>query len=98
MFRNNWLACIMIAVSIIGCSTAAPILDDSAFREAIRQYLQANNMAMAIKEVKEGPTIHGDGATLTASMTHEKLGGPSVTWEFQFSKRPDGSWEVTRHK
>lgn len=93
------LACLIIISSIIfGCSDSAPAVDDTAFREAIREYLQANNMAMAIKEVKKGPNVQGDTATLTASMTHEKLGGPSVTWDFQFSKRPDGSWEVTRHE
>jgi hypothetical protein len=99
MSRSNWFACVTIATSaVVGCNSADPKVEDSAFREAIRQYLQANNMAMTIKEVKEGPTIEGDVATLSASMTHEKLGGPSVTWNFQFSRQPDGSWEVTdRH-
>lgn len=98
MFRNKRLACVIIISSfILGCSNSAPTADDTAFRESIRQYLQANNMAMTIKEVKDGPNIRGDVATLTASMTHEKLSGPSVTWDFRFSKRPDGSWEVTQH-
>ena len=34
----------------------------------------------------------GDGA---ASLAY---GGPSVTWEFQFAKQPDGTWLVTAHE
>jgi hypothetical protein len=99
MFRNKRFAGLLVISSFVfGCSDSAPTTDDAAFRAAIGQYLQANNMAMTIKEVKDGPNVRGDTATLTASMTHEKLGGPSVTWDFRFSKRPDGSWEVTQHK
>jgi len=86
----------LVAALAIGCSASTSTTDDTAFRAAIGQYLLANNMAMKIKEVKEGPTISGDAATLKASMTHEKLGGPSVTWEFHFTKQSDGSWEVIR--
>jgi hypothetical protein len=91
--------CLVLGISILlGCSRPASTVDDRPFREAIGQYLQANNMAMRIKEIKQGPVIDGENATLQASMTHEKLGGPSVTWDFRFAKSSNGSWEVTRHE
>ena len=81
-----------------GCQKLASAVDDAPFRNAIGDYVQGNNMAMKINEIKQGPVIDGDTARLTASMTHEQLGGPSVTWEFQFVKQPDGSWRATSHK
>lgn len=51
-------------------------------------------MAMAVKEIKQGPAVQGERGQLTASLTHEQLGGPSVTWTFHFQKQPDGTWRV----
>jgi hypothetical protein len=53
-------------------------------------------MALKIKAIKEGPTVGGDTASLTASMTHVQLGGPSVTWTFEF-EQSNGEWQVARH-
>ena len=64
---------------------------------AIEQYLQQNNMALRIKEVKQGPTITGTSATMSVSLTHAELGGPSVVWEFQFAQEPGGVWRATSH-
>jgi hypothetical protein len=86
------------AVLAWGCGAPAPPVDDAPFRAAIGNYLQANNMAMKIKEVKQAPVVEGDTAQLRASLTHEQLGGPSVTWEFEFARQPDGSWRVARHR
>src|SRR5687767_14545115 len=80
------------------CNGPSSAVDDTPFRAAVASYLQSNNMAMKIKEVKEGPVIDGNTATLTASMTHEQLSGPSVTWKLQFAKQSDRSWQVTRHE
>jgi hypothetical protein len=55
-------------------------------------------MAMALKEVKEGPTVQDKTATLTASLTHAQLGGPAVTWQIRFEQNPDGSWKAVGHK
>jgi len=81
----------------IGCGPAPATVDDTPFREAIGQYVQANNMAMKIKEIKQAPTISDNKARLQASMTHEQLGGPAVTWDFEFNKETSGKWRVVRH-
>jgi hypothetical protein len=81
----------------IGCGPAPATVDDTPFREAIGQYVQANNMAMKIKEIKQAPTISDNTARLQASMTHEQLGGPAVTWDFEFNKEASGKWRVVRH-
>ena len=65
---------------------------------AIAQYLDRNNMAMALKEIKAGPTIEGKTATLTASLQHASLPGPAVTWQFRFEQNPDGTWNAVSHK
>lgn len=84
---------------LIGCGGQAAKVDDAPFREAIGRYLERNNMALAIKEIKEGPLVVDDkSARLQASLTHQELGGPSVTWEFEFAKQPDGSWDVSSHQ
>src|SRR5262245_26583963 len=94
---RRWL--LLMLMALIGCGGGGTaIVDDAPLREAIGRYLQSRNMAMKIKEIKQGPAIDGNTATLTASMVHEQLGGPSVTWEFQFAKQADGSWQVTQHK
>jgi len=93
------LAPLLLAASLLtGCAPSAPTPDDTPFRAAIGDYLRSHNMAMTIKEIKEGPQIDGDTARLSASMTHEQLGGPSVTWEFEFARQPDGSWQAIRHQ
>ena len=86
---------------LIGCGTPpappASQVDDAPLREAVRQYLVANNMGMEIKEIKVAPAFQGETATMTASMTREQVAGPSVTWEFHFAKQPNGSWKVTHY-
>ena len=93
------LACLLFAVLLLtACGAPASTPDDTPFRQAIGDYVRTHNMAMKIKEIKEGPLIDGDAARLSASMTHEQLEGPSVTWEFQFARQPDGSWQAVRHQ
>jgi hypothetical protein len=82
-----------------GCGgTKGPPADPEPFKKAIAQYLERNNMAMALKEIKEGPTVQDSTATLTASLTHASLGGPAVTWQIRFEKDRDGSWKAVSHK
>jgi hypothetical protein len=85
-----------ILCTLAGCGQATSQIDDAPFRQAIEVYLESNNMALAIKEVKQGPIVDGQTAQLQASMTHETLGGPSVTWTFYFEQTGD-DWRVTSH-
>jgi hypothetical protein len=55
-------------------------------------------MAMAVKEIKEGPVVEGNTATLTASLVHAQMPGPAVQWQFTFEKGQDGQWRAVRHK
>ena len=83
---------------LIGCGESKSTVDSAPFESAIAAYLDRNNMGMAVKEVKEGPTVDGDTATLVASLTRADVGGPSVTWTFRFEKEADGSWRAVSHE
>jgi hypothetical protein len=89
---------LICATVFCGCGTPTPPVDDAPFRAAIADYLKVNGMALKIKNIKEGPVIDGEQASLSASMTHEQLGGPSVTWTFQFTRQPAGGWRVTKRE
>ena len=93
--RTLLLFCI---ACLVGCGEQAPPVDTAPFEKAVAEYLERNNMAMALKQVKEGPTVVGDTATLTASLTHAELGGPAVTWTITFEKGPDGTWKAVKHE
>ena len=93
------LLCVISLTLLAGCGgTKGPSADPEPFKKAIAQYLEKNNMAMALKEIKEGPTVQDNTATLTASLTHAALGGPAVTWQIRFEKNADGSWKAVSHK
>ena len=95
------LACVLLAsffCSLTGCGEPESSVDPAPFESAIAKYLDANNMGMAVKEVKEGPTVSGQTATLVASLTRADVGGPSVTWKFTFEKAPEGTWKAVRHE
>ena len=82
-----------------GCGkSAAPIADPKPFEAAVARYLDQNNMAMALKDIKAGPTIEGQTATLTASLHHATMRGPAVTWTFRFEQDADGTWKAVSHK
>lgn len=83
---------------MLACSRPEASVDTQPFEVAIAQYLKQNNMAMAMKEIKEGPVVKGKTARLTASLTHETLGGPAVAWQFRFAHEPDGTWKAVSHK
>lgn len=89
------LTSLLGTIAACGCGTPTTTVDDAPFRVAIADYLKANNMALKVKQIKEGPIVDAEQATLSASLTHEQLGGPSVTWKFQFAKQPAGDWLVT---
>lgn len=89
---------LVFVLAIMGCGSPGVQVDEEPFRQAIGRYLETHNMAMKIKKIKQGPVIEGDSASLTASMTHAQLGGPSVTWVFQFAKQSDGAWQVTSYQ
>jgi hypothetical protein len=89
----------LLGWSLAGCGGQAESqVDPKPFESAIAKYLEQGNMAMKVKEIKTGPTVDGQTATLTASLTHAELEGPSVTWTFTFEKTPDDTWKVTGHE
>ena len=93
------IASVVILLPGLGCGkTHGTRADPEPFKKAIAEYLERNNMAMALKEIKEGPTIEGPTATLTASLTHATLGGPAVTWQIRFEQSADGAWKAVSHK
>ena len=72
------LFAVVIWSSLPGCGTSDSHVDSAPFEAAVAQYLARNDMAMRLKEIREGPSVDGNQATMTASMTHRELGGPSV--------------------
>lgn len=99
-WKRSTIPVIMASVLtvVLGCGEEPAPVDATPFRQAIDEYLDGNNMALAIKAVKEGPTISGDTAQLSASLTHQELGGPSVIWSFHFERGQNGKWSVVRHE
>lgn len=88
-----------LACLAAGCGkSAAPIVDSQPFEVAIARYLDQNNMGVALKDIKAGPTVEGQTATLTASLHHATMGGPAVTWTFRFEQHADGTWKAVSHK
>ena len=81
------VAGVVVLMLALGCGkTEKANASPEPFKKAIAEYLERNNMAMALKEIKEGPTVKDNSATLTASLTHAALPGPAVTWQIQFEK------------
>lgn len=98
--RAVWAGILLAVVGcVLGCGgkDVAPV-DTGPFKKAVAEYLERNNMAMALKEIKEGPDVQDHTATMTASLTHATLGGPAVTWQIRFQKNADGSWKAVGHK
>jgi len=87
-----------VVIAASGCGGQAAPVDSAPFRQAIAEYLESKNMAMTLKEIKEGPVVDEDTARLTASLSHKDLGGPSVTWTFDFKRDQSGKWCVLRHE
>ena len=95
--RKLLIACVLLA-AVAGCSKkAATNADPEPFKKALAAYCDRNNMAMALKEIKSGPEVSGTTATVTASMTHAQMSGPSVTWTITFEKDATGAWKATKH-
>ena len=88
---------VVIWSSLPGCGASDSHVDSAPFEAAVAQYLARNDMAMRLKEIREGPAVDGNQATMTASMTHRDLGGPSVVWTFQFERADDQAWTVTSY-
>jgi len=91
----------LLVALVAGCGKSSPkeaAVDVEPFKKAIAEYLERNNMAMAVKEMKEGPVVTGAKATLTASLAHATMGGPTVTWEFTLEKGGTGAWKVVSRK
>jgi hypothetical protein len=92
------LVCSVALAVHCGCGQPEATVDSEPFETAIGQYLQANNMAMELKEIKQGPTVSDGTATLTASLVPQGLGSPRVTWVFHFTRGSGDTWAVARHE
>ena len=98
LLRAFVLLALLVCVSQ-GCGKSeSPSVDPRPFKAAVARYLEQNNMAMALKEIKAGPTIGGRTATLAASLRHATIPGPAVTWTFRLEQNADGTWKAVRHK
>ncbi len=101
-YLARWVAPYVILAIVIGsvsgCGQAAPTADPAPFEAAVTKYLDQHDMALQIKRIRQGPTIEGERATMSASMTSRDVGGPSVAWTFQFERHDaDGAWRVVSH-
>ena len=96
-----WLVGALSFCCLAGCGGSgepSATEDPAPFLQAVEKYLDQNNMAMSVKKVKAGPTVDGNTATLTASLTRSEVGGPSVTWSFKFEKDSQGVWNTTGYE
>lgn len=104
MTRLNHLPRAFVLPALFVClsqdcgKSESPTADSEPFKVAVAQYLDQNNMAMALKQIKAGPTIEGKTATLTASLQHATIPGPAVTWTFRFEQNADRTWNAVSHK
>ena len=89
---------VSMLITLVGCGKAESAVDPAPFQAAVEQYLDQHGMALRLKTIRNGPTVTGNRATMSASMTHVELGGPSVVWEFEFEKTAGGDWTVRRHQ
>jgi hypothetical protein len=49
-----------LACLAAGCGkSAAPVVDSRPFEAAVARYLHQNNIGVALKDIKAGPTIEG---------------------------------------
>lgn len=94
--RRAWVWSFCVALAVAGCSATTASPDPAPFQAAVERYLEQHNMALRVKELRRGPVVDGERATMSVSLTHAELGGPSVVWEFEFTKQPDGNWEAVR--
>ncbi len=92
------LAVVALAVAASGCGESKPAVDSAPFEAAVSDYLARNDMALRLKKIRQGPTVDGDRATMSASMTSRDVGGMSVVWEIEFQRRADGQWTVVGHQ
>ena len=98
LLRASVLLALLVCLSQ-GCGKPeSPTVAPQPFKAAVAKYLEQNNMAMALKTIKAGPTVEGKTATLTASLQHAIIPGPAVTWTFRFEQNPDGTWNAVSHK
>lgn len=94
-FRSTVFAIVVGCLLPLGCrKQEQPTANPEPFKQAVAAYLQVSNMSMKLKEIKAGPAVSGNEATLTASLVHAEMGGPAVTWQFTFRKAADGVWKV----
>jgi hypothetical protein len=98
LLRTFLLLALFVCLSQGSGKSDSPTPDPDPFKAAVAQYLEQNNMAMALKQIKDGPTIEGKTATLTASLQHATIPGPAVTWTFRFEQNADGTWNAVSHK
>lgn len=98
-FRMSLVACsLALAMLLTGCGKSKALIDDAALRQTIERYLDAHNMALSVKDIKEQTLTADRELQIKASLVHRELKGPSVTWTFFLKQEPSGQWQVLRHK
>jgi hypothetical protein len=98
LLRTFVLLAPLVALPLSCGKSESSTVDPEPFKAAVAQYLDRHNMAMALKQIKAGPTVEGQTATLTASLQHATIPGPAVTWTFRFEQNADRSWNAVSHK
>jgi hypothetical protein len=98
-FRLSLVALSLVLATLLpGCEKSKALIDDAALRQTIERYLDAHNMALSVKEIKEQTLSADRELQIKASLVHRELKGPSVTWTFLLQQQPNGQWQVLRHK
>ena len=87
-----------LAMPLPGCVKSKALIDDAALQQTIERYLDAHNMALSVKEIKEQTLSADRELQIKASLVHRELKGPSVTWTFFLHEQPAGQWQVVRHE
>ncbi len=98
-FKMSLAACsLVLAMLLTGCGKSKALIDDAALRPTIERYLDAHNMALSVKEIKEQTLSADQTVQIKASLVHRELKGPSVTWTFFLKQEPSGQWQVVRYE
>lgn len=92
MLRSLAIACALLAA---GCGRDRPTADTAPFETAVNAYLETQAMDMKVGRFRH-LEVTDDTARGNASLVHAGgAAGVSVQWGFSFSRRADGTWQVT---
>lgn len=97
-------AAALVLVGVLGYVLLGPrgkeavLADTAPFEAAISRYLEAKSMGMKVAQFK-ALSVHDAAAEAVCRMQEASgLHKVTVTWHFNFGRRPDGVWEVLAHE